>query len=62
VTIQTYTPLHGDSFAVKVDEKSFCRTMAEYRRLYPRDTRAFEDMSSDIQHAIIRAAKEGVSA
>lgn len=55
-TINLYAPLSGDPFSVTVDAEAFARMMEKYRTLYPSDTRAFEDMSSDIQHAIIRAA------
>jgi len=56
--LETYTPLHGEPFKIGVNGKTFDRAMVLYRKLYPLDTREFEDMSSDVQHAIISACQE----
>jgi hypothetical protein len=60
IQVNTRTPLSGEQFAVKVDASAFARTLAKYRELYPLDNRPFDDLSSDIQHAIIRATQDGL--
>jgi hypothetical protein len=54
LTLETRTPLAGERFKVLVDSAVFSRTLAQYRERNPLDTREFSEMSSDIQHAIIR--------
>lgn len=55
--VTTFTPLAGDAFTIEIDDKAFAATLARYKELHPLDKRRFEDMSSDIQHAIIRASR-----
>ena len=59
IALTTYTPLHGEPFTVEVNSAAFSRVLSRYRTLYPLDDRDFDQMSSDIQHALIRVAREG---
>lgn len=55
--IQYNSVLTGEEITTELNAEVFAAKLALYREMHPLDNRPFGQLSSDVQHAIIRATR-----